>query len=105
MKSASRGKTISAPEVTNVSGHGFWLWLDQREVFVPFAHFPWFRHASIAQLCNVEWPQADHLYWPDLDVDLSVESIDHPDRFPLMSRAKPKSQPRAGRPQRALRRG
>jgi hypothetical protein len=28
----------------------------------------------------------DHLYWPDLDVDLAVESIRNPERFPLVSR-------------------
>jgi hypothetical protein len=27
----------------------------------------------------------EHLYWPDLDIDLSVESIEHPERFPLVS--------------------
>ena len=105
MTSAALGRVTSPAEVTNVSAHGFWLFVGERELFVPFKEFPWFRDASIAQLCNVEWPQADHLHWPDLDVDLSVESIDHPERFPLMSRAKRKSPPRAGRPQRALRRG
>jgi hypothetical protein len=34
---------------------------------------------------NVEWPSTDHLYWPDLDVDLSVRSIEHPEEFPLVS--------------------
>jgi hypothetical protein len=32
-------------------------------------------------------PSADHLYWPTLDVDLSVESLRHPERYPLVSRA------------------
>jgi hypothetical protein len=27
-----------------------------------------------------------HLYWPDLDIDLAVESIRHPEKFPLVSR-------------------
>jgi hypothetical protein len=27
-----------------------------------------------------------HLYWPDLDIDLAVESIRHPEQFPLVSR-------------------
>jgi hypothetical protein len=29
-----------------------------------------------------------HLCWPDLDVDLATESIDHPDRFPLISQVR-----------------
>lgn len=87
MKSATRGKRTSVVEVTNVSKHGFWLLLGDQERFLAFENFPWFRDASIGQLCNVELPGSHHLYWPDLDVDIAVESIDFPDRFPLVSRA------------------
>lgn len=72
-------------EVTNISSRGFWLLLAGRELFVPFAEFPWFRDASIAQLLDVQLPSAHHLYWQRLDVDLAVESIEHPDRYPLVS--------------------
>jgi len=74
--------------VTNVSKHGFWLLIRDEEVFVPFTEFPWFKDASIAQLLNVQFPSPHHLYWPDLDVDLAVESLFHPERFPLVSRAR-----------------
>jgi hypothetical protein len=84
--SETRGRTTSAIEVTNISRHGFWLWLRDRELFVPFAEFPWFREAPIGKLLNVQWPTTDHLYWPDLDLDLSVQSIERPDEFPLVSR-------------------
>jgi hypothetical protein len=73
-------------EVTNVSTHGFWLLLGAEELFVPFAEFPWFKDASIAKLLHVERPQAHHLCWPDLDIDLAVDSIRHPEQFPLVSR-------------------
>lgn len=55
-------------------------------MFLPFEQFPWFRAETVAQLTRVERPSPDHLYWPDLDVDLSVESIEHPERFPLLNR-------------------
>lgn len=87
MSSVAPGPSTSAAEVTNVSRHGFWLLLGQEELFVPFSDFPWFASAPIGDLVNVEWPSPEHLYWPALDVDLSVESIRHPERFPLMSRA------------------
>jgi len=89
MRSAQLGKHISEVEVTNVSQHGFWLLIDKRELFVPFAQFPWFREVPIGKLLNVELPHPHHLYWPDLDVDLAVESIEHPERFPLLSKARP----------------
>jgi hypothetical protein len=85
MKSARRGRGTSAVEVGNVSRHGFWLLIGEREHFVRFSEFPWFRDATIAELTNIEMPSAHHLYWPKLDVDLAVESIDHPERYPLIS--------------------
>ena len=87
MSSAAPGNVTSAAEVTNVSVHGFWLLLPQGEYFLPFAEFPWFREAPIGKLLNVIMPAAHHLYWPDLDIDLAVESILHPERFPLVSKA------------------
>jgi hypothetical protein len=60
-----------------------------RERFVPFAQFPWFRHATIGELSNVTLPSPHHLYWPDLDIDLAVDSLDDPERYPLVSRTLP----------------
>jgi len=103
MKSAVRGKCISDAEVTNVSVHGFWLLVRDRELILPFAQFPWFKDVSIGQLVNVEMPQPHHLYWPDLDIDLHVDSIEHPERYPLVSRVSPNKRtqrtgPRVTRP-------
>ncbi len=95
MKYAALGRHISAAEVTNISKHGFWLLLANEELFVAFKDFPWFKDASIAEIVRVEWPQLHHLYWPDLDVDLAVESIRHPENFPLISkRTRPAKRPR-----------
>lgn len=85
-KSATHGFGTSGAKVTNVSEHGFWLLLGDEELFVPFAAFPWFRDARIGELMRVEWPSVHHLYWPALDVDLSVDSIREPEKFPLVSR-------------------
>lgn len=89
MKSAQRGRNTSEVEVGNVSAHGLWLLIGDRERFLSFKEFPWFREATIGQLTNVQLPSPHHLYWPDLDVDLAVESLDHPERFPLVSRGQP----------------
>ncbi len=86
MKSATLGKSTSGAEVTNISGHGFWLLIADEELFVPFQGFPWFKDASVSEILNVECPRPDHLYWPDLDVDLAVDSIRHPEKFPLISK-------------------
>jgi hypothetical protein len=88
MRSAASGKTISSVEVTNVSPSGFWLLIKKRELFLPFETFPWFKEAQIGQLFEVEFYPPEHLYWPSLDIDLSVESIENPERFPLRFKGK-----------------
>lgn len=82
------GTSISAAEVTNISGVGVWLLVDDRELFMPFAEFPWFADAPVRAILRVERPQPHHLYWPDLDVDLHIDSIEHPDKYPLKSRVR-----------------
>ena len=88
-RSTLPGLRTSGVELANVSTHGVWLLLDDREVFLGFKDFPWFRDATIGQLTRIERPSPHHLHWPDLDVDLAVDSIDHPERYPLVSRARP----------------
>jgi hypothetical protein len=79
------GIATSVVEVTNVSRHGFWLLLGDEELPVSFDLFPWFRKATIEQLTDVLRPTEQHLYWPQLDIDLSVDSIRAPAAFPLVS--------------------
>jgi len=73
-------------EVTNISRHGFWILLDDQEHFLPFAEFPWFAKATVDQILRLERPHPHHLHWPELDVDLAVESIEHPEKYPLKAR-------------------
>lgn len=87
MKSAKRGTRFSGTvEISAVTAEGVRIVIDGRERFMPFKRFPWFKDATIAQILNVEYELEDDLRWPDLDVDLHIESIDHPERFPLIWR-------------------
>ena len=81
------GASILEVEVTNVSKHGFWLLRGDEELFGPSSEFPWFKDAPVAKIMKVERPQPHHLHWPDLDVDLVVDSIRHREQFPLVSRS------------------
>ncbi len=87
MNSKQLGPHTSPVEVTHVSGHGIWLLAGDRELFLPYEDFPWFKESAIGKVLNVEQPSVDHFYWPDLDVDLGLETIKHPERFPLKSKA------------------
>lgn len=80
------GTATSAAEVTNISQHGFWMLIDAQEFFLSFTDFPWFKQSTIDAILRVERPAPGHLHWPQLDVDLSLDAITHPERYPLTSR-------------------
>ena len=86
MSSQALGKSISEMEVINISNHGIWLLSGEKELFMSFEEFPWFKNVTVGKILNVEEPTPGHFYWPDLDVDLDSESIEHPERFPLKSK-------------------
>ena len=56
MRSVRRGQHTSDVEVTNVSSHGMWVLLGERELFLSFEMFPWFRDAPVAKLLRLELP-------------------------------------------------
>ena len=89
MKSEHTGAGTSETEVLNISPHVFWMLIDGKEEFLGFADFPWSQSASVSQICRVERVSADHFYWPGIDVDLHLESIQEPERFPLKAQLNP----------------
>lgn len=79
------GTPSSEIGVSLASNKGFWLLVSDDELFVSYAEFPWFKKATIEEIANIERPTPDPLYWPLIDVDLSVESIRNSRNFPLRS--------------------
>jgi hypothetical protein len=79
--------STSGVEVSHVSTQGIWLLASQKELFLPYSQFPWFKDVPIGSVLKVEEPRRGHFYWPDLDVDLTEEIIEHPERFPLVSKS------------------
>ena len=92
MKSSAVGKNISkqskltSVEVLSVSPHGLWLYAAGREYLLTWKDHPWFAQARIAEIFHVQLLHGMHLHWPDLDVDLHLDSLEHPERFPLVSK-------------------
>ena len=86
MNSPAHGNSTSPVEVTNISVHGIWMLYRDEELFLSFEDFPWFASRSRQQLENVREVSPAHFHWPELDVDLCLESIRHPDRFPLTAK-------------------
>lgn len=85
MSSSQLGNNTSVA-VTDISPDGIWALLHGEEYFMPFEQFPWFRKATVEQILNVIEESPGSYHWPDLDVDLDIETIRNPDRFPLVAK-------------------
>ena len=73
------------PAVLNLSPFGMWLLVDQIEYFVDFSRYPWFREAKLSEILHVQAGFETGIYWPDLDLDVSLEALQYPERFPLVA--------------------
>jgi len=80
------GKNTSEVEVSHINAHGFWLCVGNREYFLPYNEYPWFEEAKVKHILNVKLLHGHHLHWPELDVDLEIDSLDNPQSYPLIYR-------------------
>lgn len=94
--SDKRGKIFLGCEVANISRFGVWVLVSGHEYFLDHIKFPWFKSAAVEDVLNIESPRPGHLRWPSLDVDLHIDSISSPERFPLVAKTvEGKRRPRA----------
>ena len=55
--------------------------------FLPYSSNPWFENAKIADVFNIEPVGRTGIRWDALDVDLAIESLTHPEKYPLIAKA------------------
>jgi len=92
MKSSKRGTPISA-SVENITPFGIWLFVKGKEYFLSYKDYPFFQDEALIAIQDVQLLHGYHLYWPRLDVDLEIDNIENPEKYPLQDRmpARPKS--------------
>lgn len=84
MKSAMLGKSTFPVEIT-ITQFGLWLCLHDEEFFLPYKDHPYFKKAKLDSIYNIELLHGEHLYWPELDIDLSLSILKNPHHFPLIA--------------------
>ncbi|HLD45451.1 MAG TPA: DUF2442 domain-containing protein [bacterium] len=85
MNSSKNGKNISV-SVENVSSLGIWLFVKGKEYFLSFNDYPYFQHQTLKAIQNVQLCHNVHLYWPELDIDLEIDNLEYPEKYPLKCR-------------------
>lgn len=75
--------------VLMINSQGMMLSVQGNDYFVSYNRVPWLRDARISSALNVRMSGPDAIEWPDLDVDLEIESLKHPERYPLVMKRSP----------------
>lgn len=77
------GANTSLSEVTSITQAGFWLLVDDKEYFVPFADYPEFKRATVEQIYDTKQVGLDIFTWEDLDIDIELSALAEPEKYPL----------------------
>ena len=79
------GKDISV-SVENITQFGIWLYIKGKEYFLSYEDYPYFKDKKIKDIQNVKLLHGFHLYWQSLDVDLEIDNLENPGKYPLKSK-------------------
>ena len=85
MKLLKNGKDILV-SVENITPFGIWLYIKGKEYFLSYEDYPYFKDQTINDIQNVQLLHDFHLYWPSLDVDLEIDNLENPEKYPLKSK-------------------
>lgn len=70
--------------VLMINDKGIMLSVKGNDYFISYNRIPWMKNASISDVLDVQMSGRNAIEWPKLDVDLEIESLKHPERYPLI---------------------
>ena len=75
--------------VLMINGQGIMISVCGQDYFLSYNRIPWMREASINDVLDVRMCGSEAIEWPRLDIDLEIESLRHPERYPLLIKRYP----------------
>jgi len=76
----------SSVKVNAVMSNGIVVEVMGSSFFLPCNSNPWFEKAAIADVFNVEMVGKTGIRWDRLDVDLAIDSLQNPEKYPLIAK-------------------
>ena len=78
--------TSTFAKVLTITSGGVLIAIADGDFFLPYSRVPWFKNASVSDVLDVEMNGKRSIRWNKLDVDLEIESLLHPDKYPLVAK-------------------
>lgn len=70
--------------VLMINAQGIMLSVQGNDYFLSYNRIPWMQDATIRSVLNVQMSGTEAIEWPELDIDLEIDSLRHPERYPLV---------------------
>lgn len=74
---------ISA-SVLMINNQGVMISVEGNDYFLSYNRVPWMKDATVRNILNIKISGKNAIEWPDLDIDLEIDSLKHPERYPLV---------------------
>ena len=71
-------------DVLMINDRGIMISVEGQDYFLSYNRVPWMREATINDVLNVRMSGKNAIEWPQLGVDLEIDSLRHPERYPLL---------------------
>jgi len=71
-------------DVLMINDRGIMISVQGHDYFLSYNRVPWMRDATINEVLDVQMSGKNAIEWPKLQVDLEVDSLKHPERYPLL---------------------
>ena len=70
-------------EISSITRHGIWIFVSDKEYFIPFEEYPELKFLPLEELLQVEFSPPDHIYWEKADIDIELGALEEPEKYPL----------------------
>ena len=85
MQTSLKSNTNSTlADVLMINDRGIMISVQGQDYFLSYNRVPWMRDATINEVLDIRMSGKNAIEWPKLDVDLEIESLRHPERYPLL---------------------
>ena len=74
----------TSASVLMINAQGIMISVLGQDFFISYNRIPLLQDAPIRSVLNVRMSGPEAIEWPELDVDLEIDSLRHPERYPLL---------------------
>lgn len=83
-KNLKKNTDNTSVKVNSINSDGIFINAFGKDYFLSYNRLPWFKNAKVSDVLNVTILGKSAISWETLDVDIEIDSLNYPERYPLV---------------------